>query len=73
MRCGEEPGATVALRYADRSVWVRDLLAERDPNLLDLCGKHADSLTPPRGWRILDERAPVRALGVLAHAERYPA
>lgn len=73
MRCREEAGATVALRYADKTVWVRDLLAQHDPNLLDLCSTHADGLTPPRGWRTVDQRAPVLALQELAQAERYPA
>jgi hypothetical protein len=72
MRCPEEPGATVALRYADKTVWVRDLLVDRDPNLLDLCAGHADALTPPRGWRVVDERAPVLSVA-LPQAERYPA
>jgi len=40
MRCGQEPVATVSLRYAERRVVVADLRAERDPNLLDLCREH---------------------------------
>lgn len=56
MRCEEPAAATVALRYAERVVWIRDLLPRRDPNLLDLCAGHADRLTPPLYWRRLDER-----------------
>jgi hypothetical protein len=56
MRCEERAAATVALRYAERVVWIRDLLPQHDPNLLDLCVAHADRLTPPLRWRLLDER-----------------
>jgi hypothetical protein len=57
MRCEERAVATVALRYAERVVWIRDLLPQHDPNLLDLCIEHANRLTPPLRWRLLDERA----------------
>jgi hypothetical protein len=56
MHCGEQAVATVALRYAERVVWIRELLPQHDPNLLDLCVAHADRLTPPLRWRLLDER-----------------
>jgi uncharacterized protein DUF3499 len=56
MRCEERAEATVALRYAERVVWIRDLLPQHDPNLLDLCISHANRLTPPLRWRLLDER-----------------
>jgi hypothetical protein len=57
MRCEERAVATVALRYAERVVWIRDLLPQNDPNLLDLCVSHAGRLTPPLRWRLLDERS----------------
>jgi Protein of unknown function (DUF3499) len=57
MRCANEPTATVALVYADRTVVIVSLLAERDPNLLDLCDEHVDRMTPPVGWVVRDERA----------------
>jgi len=56
MRCGAEPVATVSLAYSARQVIVRDLLTERDPNLLDLCREHVDRLTPPVGWSVRDDR-----------------
>ena len=49
--------ATIALVYAERQVVVADLLAERDPNLLDLCDEHVRRMTPPVGWVVRDERA----------------
>jgi hypothetical protein len=56
MRCGHEPVATISLSYAQREVVVVDLLAERDPNLLDLCREHVDRMTPPVGWAVIDRR-----------------
>jgi hypothetical protein len=57
MRCDREPVVTVSLSYAEREVRVVDLLAERDPNLLDLCDEHSARMTPPVGWTIHDLRA----------------
>jgi hypothetical protein len=57
MRCGQEPVVTVALSYAAREVVVADLLSERDPNLLDLCREHAERMTPPVGWSVVDRRS----------------
>lgn len=62
MRCSEEPAATVSLLYADRQVVIGDLMDERDPNLLDLCGGHVARMTPPVGWTVRDERASAAAL-----------
>jgi len=58
MRCGQEPVATISLRYAERRVVVADLLIERDPNLLDLCREHVERMTPPIGWAVDDRRTP---------------
>jgi len=55
-RCREPAQATVALRYDLREVAMFDLAAERDPNLIELCGEHADRLVPPLGWELLDGR-----------------
>jgi hypothetical protein len=48
--------ATVSLVYTERQVVVTDLIPERDPNLLDLCGEHVQRMTPPVGWVVRDER-----------------
>ncbi|MEX1046832.1 MAG: DUF3499 family protein [Actinomycetota bacterium] len=66
MRCGDSAVATVALRYEHREVLMADLLAEPDPNLIDLCSDHADGLTAPIGWNLRDERTP-------GHSELQPA
>ena len=79
MRCEERAVATVALRYAERVVWIRDLIPQRDPNLLDLCVDHADRLTPPLRWRLLDERrvdevpGAAEGAGPVTVADRLPA
>jgi hypothetical protein len=62
MRCNAEPAATVSLLYADRQVVIGELMHERDPNLLDLCGEHVARMTPPVGWTVRDERASAAAL-----------
>lgn len=64
MRCSADPAATVSLRYADREVVIADLIAERDPNLLDLCEEHVSRMTPPVGWTIRDDRVPASVLVV---------
>jgi hypothetical protein len=61
MGCPARPVATIELLYATREVIVRDLRAERDPNLLDLCREHVERMTPPLGWTMRDERTLVPA------------
>ena len=61
MGCGDPAEASVAVRYAARTAVIGALSATHDPNLLDLCHRHAGRLTPPRGWRLLDERREVAA------------
>ncbi len=57
--CREMATATMALRYGDRICWIADLVPERDPNLIDLCGAHADSMIAPYGWDLIDDRRPI--------------
>lgn len=61
MRCEGDPTSSVALRYADRAVLVRDLDPQHNPNNLDLCHEHANGLTVPVGWDRIDERRPMLA------------
>jgi hypothetical protein len=60
LRCRSRASATAALRYGDREVLIDDLSPDTDPNLVDLCFDHAERLTPPIGWSIVDLR--VRAV-----------
>ena len=57
--CRTAASATVGMRYRERVLWIGDVLDQRDPNLIDLCAPHADSLSPPYGWERLDDRSPV--------------
>lgn len=61
MSCTDGPVATIALRYADRRVVIGELRPQKDPRLLDLCGRHLAAMTPPVGWLVDDER--LAALG----------
>ena len=56
LACGTEPVVTVSLAYEARKVLVAELPAERDPNLIELCRAHSESMTPPVGWVITDAR-----------------
>jgi hypothetical protein len=56
MSCPAEPIATIAMRYADRTVVIGPLRPERDPRLLDLCSRHVAAITPPVGWLVDDAR-----------------
>jgi hypothetical protein len=47
---------TLTYQYAHAHVWLDDLSAERDPHAYDLCGRHAERLTAPRGWQVRDRR-----------------
>jgi len=65
MRCEAEPVATISLRYAEKEVVVGELVAERDPNLLDLCAEHVGKMTAPVGWTVRDLREPARPAPIL--------
>jgi hypothetical protein len=56
MDCRERPVATITLRYEARRVVIGELVPERDPNLLDLCARHASGMTPPVGWSVEETR-----------------
>jgi len=62
VRCAAEAVATIGLSYEQRTVVVGALVADPNPNLLDLCAEHVARLTPPRGWIVRDERLVDRAV-----------
>ena len=53
--CAEPATATLVFQYATRTLWLEDL-TERNPHTIDICTRHADRLTPPRGWTGEDRR-----------------
>ena len=55
--------AALAYEYGSSLVWLDDLPPERDPHTYDLCHRHAERLSVPKGWRLEDRRtARVRRL-----------
>lgn len=54
--CGEAATATLSFQYATSTVWLDDI-GVKEPHTIDLCGRHADRLAPPKGWTGHDRRA----------------
>ena len=55
------PSASTAVPH---SVWLDPLDPERGVGAGVLCARHADTLTPPRGWHLQDRRTPTPRLWV---------
>lgn len=45
--------ATLTYSYRDSTVVVGPMSVYPEPHTYDLCARHADSVTPPRGWEVL--------------------
>jgi len=55
----------MSFNYDDRTVWLRDLTRPVSPGAeYALCETHAERLTPPMGWTLIDWRQPIRPLFV---------
>lgn len=54
--CSDEAVVTLAYDYTGRNVWLNDLALDDHPANHDLCERHADRVTPPRGWTLHDRR-----------------
>ena len=59
--CHELSTSTLSYDYPAGTVWLDLLSDEAHPMTHDLCDRHADSLSVPRGWLLRDRREP-RAL-----------
>jgi hypothetical protein len=64
--CGDNATATFVYDYEARTTWLNALAGERHPMAYDLCAAHADVLTVPRGWRLVDRRGAATDGRVLA-------
>lgn len=53
--CGRPASATLTYDYAARSATVDDL-APSHPMQYDLCATHAERLSVPNGWTMVDRR-----------------
>ena len=60
--CGDPASATFGYDYAGRTVDLDVLADEAHPAVYDVCRRHADSLSVPRGWTLLDRRYGATAL-----------
>ncbi|PZE26399.1 MULTISPECIES: DUF3499 family protein [unclassified Curtobacterium] len=56
--CGAGAVATLTYDYADSMVVVGPLSIRVEPHGYDLCGRHAERLSVPRGWQVV-RRAPL--------------
>jgi Protein of unknown function (DUF3499) len=54
--CGGDAVASFCFDGRAALVWVDPLDAERGTGAGVLCARHADTLTPPRGWHLQDRR-----------------
>jgi hypothetical protein len=54
--------ATLTYEYARGAVWLDDLWPDREPHRYDLCGRHADRVRVPHGWRLEDRRTELELL-----------
>ena len=53
MGCKHSAVATLTYVYSDSTAVVGPLATYAEPHTYDLCGEHAERLTPPRGWDIV--------------------
>lgn len=58
VRCGVPASSLMAYSYADRHIWLEDLVAADLPGYA-MCASHAGRLTPPLGWTLTDRRSVV--------------
>ena len=56
--CNREAVCTLTYVYSDSTAVIGALSARREPHAYDLCAVHADTLTAPRGWRVVRLEAP---------------
>ncbi|MFV0309037.1 MAG: DUF3499 family protein [Desertimonas sp.] len=64
--CAEAAAVTLTYHYGRSQVWLDELTGERDPHAYDLCDAHADRLSVPVGWHVLDRRRPPATVALLA-------
>ena len=51
--CENPAVATLTSVYADSTIVIGPLATERQPEAYDLCAKHVESFTAPRGWQVI--------------------
>ncbi|WP_270238997.1 DUF3499 family protein [Kocuria marina] len=56
--CNRDAVCTLTYVYSDSTAVIGALSARREPHAYDLCPVHADSLTAPKGWRVVRLESP---------------
>jgi hypothetical protein len=56
--CAEAAVATLTYAYAESQAVVEPLSAVHEPHHYDLCDRHAERLTAPRGWEVVRRQGP---------------
>ncbi|RAX21352.1 DUF3499 domain-containing protein, partial [Actinomyces sp. Z5] len=51
--CENPAVATLTSVYADSTIVLGPLATEAQPEAYDLCEKHVESFTAPRGWQVI--------------------
>ena len=51
--CGLPAVATLTYVYSDSTAVLGPLATYAEPHCYDLCAKHSDRLTAPRGWEVI--------------------
>ncbi len=63
--CSDAAAITLSYHYGQSQVWIDHLHPEREPHMYDMCARHADRMSVPRGWHI-DDRRGVRRGALIA-------
>lgn len=63
--CSDAAAITLSYHYGQSQVWIDHLTPEREPHMYDMCDRHAERLSVPRGWH-LDDRRGVRCGSLIA-------
>lgn len=51
--CNDDAVATLTYVYADSMAVLGPLSRSFEPHSYDLCGRHSERLSAPRGWQII--------------------
>lgn len=54
--CSDAAAVTLSYHYGQSQVWIDRLSPEREPHMYDMCDRHAERLSVPRGWHLDDRR-----------------
>jgi hypothetical protein len=61
--CNDQAAASLSFRYETRQVWMTGPVADGTGTRYELCAYHADTLTVPNGWHVVEERDAARRSG----------